>query len=248
MFEAVISHNKEGCVMDHRRFSLFDAVTWAVRSFLDNFRLFGGALLAVLVLFAGGLAVLLLISRFTFFLHQAPDMRNFLWQFKLSGVLQPRTTEVHVPLVTGFGLFIFMGTLALVSLLSMGYAKICLLFQSGVQAIPLRTLFSCWRQIITFMVTTLFSMLVVLLGFSFLIIPGIYLMLRLCFFKYLIVDTHAGIMESLSKSYAMTAGYEWELLAMLVLTFFVGTFIPLWPVIELMYVYAYRKLSPAAMI
>ena len=69
-------------------------------------------------------------------------------------------------------------------------------------------------------------------------------MLRLCFFKYLIVDTNAGIIESLSKSYKMTAGYEWELLAMLVLTFFVGSFIPLWPAIELMYVYAYRKLSP----
>ncbi len=230
--------------MNHKHFSLFEAVTWAVRSFLDNFRLFGGALFAVIGLFLGGLALLLLISRFTFFLHQAPDMRNFLWQFKLSGVLQPRTTEVHVPLVTGFGFFIFMGSLALVSLLSMGYAKICLLFQQGVQEIPFRTLFSCWRQVVTCMVATLFFLLVVLFGFSFLILPGIYLMLRLCFFKYLIVDTNAGIIESLSKSYKMTAGYEWELLAMLVLTFFVGSFIPLWPAIELMYVYAYRKLSP----
>lgn len=227
--------------MNDKRFSLFDAVTWAVRSFLDNFRLFGGALLAVMGLFLVGIALLLLISRFTFFLHQAPDMRNFLWQFKLSGVLQPRTTEVHVPLVTGFGFFIFMGSLALVSLLSMGYAKICLLFQSGVQEIPFQTLFSCWRQIVTCMVAILFFALLVLLGFSLLIIPGIYLLLRLCFFKYLIVDTNAGILESLSKSYKMTAGYEWELLAMLVLTLFVGSFVPLWPAIELMYVYAYRK-------
>ncbi|MDZ4130862.1 MAG: hypothetical protein U1E02_42835 [Hydrogenophaga sp.] len=230
--------------MDHKRFSLFDAITWAMRSFFDNFRLFGGTFIAAAGVFFAWLLVLLLISRFTFFWHQVPDMREFLWQFKLSGVLQPRTTEIHFPLITGFGFFIALGAAFMASLLALGYTKICLLFHDKSQEVSLATLFTGWRHIGTFLITGILLGLMFVVGFSLLILPGIYLMLRFSFFKYLIVDRDAGILESLRTSYAMTAGSEWEMLGLLLISFLVLKFLLLWPIVELMYVYVYRRLLP----
>ncbi|PKN03839.1 hypothetical protein CVU75_00260 [Candidatus Dependentiae bacterium HGW-Dependentiae-1] len=231
--------------MEHKRFSLFDALMWAIRSFFDNFRLFGGTLIVAVGIFVAWLLVLLLISRFTFFLHQVPDMREFLWQFKLSGVLQPRTTEIHFPLITGFGFFIALGTAFMVSLLALGYTKICLLFHDKSQEVSFATLFTGWRHIGTFLITGILFGLMFVVGLSLLILPGIYLILRFGFFKYLIVDRDAGVIESLRMSYAITAGYEWEMLGLLVISFLVLKFLLLWPIVELMYVAVYRKLLPA---
>ena len=55
------------------------------------------------------------------------------------------------------------------------------------------------KNIITYFLASLITGFVVLAGFLFFIIPGIYLALRLQFFQAFIIEENAGIIESLHK-------------------------------------------------
>lgn len=57
------------------------------------------------------------------------------------------------------------------------------------------------KNIITYFLASLITGFVVLAGFLFFIIPGIYLALRLQFFQAFIIEENAGIIESLHKSW-----------------------------------------------
>jgi hypothetical protein len=229
--------------MDIKRFSLFDATVWAARSVLDHIRLFIGMLLVALGIFAAWELLLLVIARFTFFWNQIPDMREFLWQFKLAGVLQPRTTELHFPVITWFGVYMVVGALIMGSILALGYAKISIRFYDTAQESSVRDLFCCWRQIGSFIGALLVYVLMITFGLGLLILPGIYLMIRFGFFKYVMVDTGAGLVDSLRKSYQITAGHTWELFGMVLIALLLSSVVFLWPAIELLYVYVYRKLT-----
>lgn len=229
--------------MNSNRFSLFDTTVWAVRSVLDNFRLFFGSFLIMLGLFAAWIALLLLFSRFAFFWHQVPDMREFLWQFKLSGVLQPRTTEITVPVATSFGFFITLGLWFMFSLLMLGYTKLCVLFYRGENGISFSALSAQARNVGTFMLASLLFFFMVLCGLALFVLPGIYLFLRFSFFKYYIVAADAGIVESLRKSYALTAGYTWEIAALSVIALLALRTFFFVPVAELLFVAAYYRLT-----
>ena len=60
------------------------------------------------------------------------------------------------------------------------------------------------KNIITYFLASLITGFVVLAGFLFFIIPGIYLALRLQFFQAFIIEENAGIIESLHKSWEIT--------------------------------------------
>ena len=62
------------------------------------------------------------------------------------------------------------------------------------------------KNIITYFLASLITGFVVLAGFLFFIIPGIYLALRLQFFQAFIIEENAGIIESLHKSWEITKG------------------------------------------
>ena len=136
-------------------------------------------------------------------------------------------------------------------LFCMGYLKNCV--QTLEEEEPQ---FSSYGQVsrilLSFIVMYLLFNVIVLIGTAFLIIPGVYLFLRLQFCFISMVDENTGIIESLKRSWSITKGYSLQLfillLIMILISFigsvalFVGIFIAT-PLIVLMYVYAYRKLT-----
>ncbi len=69
--------------------------------------------------------------------------------------------------------------------------------------------------------SNLLLVLTVALGFILLVIPGVFLICRLVFVPYLIMDKKHGVVESLKLSYSMTKGYFWTILGMGLLSFVV---------------------------
>ena len=105
---------------------------------------------------------------------------------------------------------------------------------------------------LTFLVAYLIYTIIVTVGVALLVVPGIYLAVRLQFFVASIVEEDTGIMASLKRSWEITKGQMKPLLLLLLvaigfmvlgLAFFaIGTFVTT-PLIGLMYCYVFRKLT-----
>jgi uncharacterized membrane protein len=52
--------------------------------------------------------------------------------------------------------------------------------------------------------------IIIVVGFIFLIVPGIYLACKLAFVPYLVVDRKMGVMKAIEESWRMTNGYGWK--------------------------------------
>ena len=108
------------------------------------------------------------------------------------------------------------------------------------------------RKIITYLIANILFSIAVCIGTVLLIIPGIYLYLRLQFFTAFIVEENCGIIESLQKSWNMTQGQTLPLFLLLLtmigtaivgcILFFVGLFVAV-PLIYMMQCYTFRKLN-----
>ena len=108
------------------------------------------------------------------------------------------------------------------------------------------------RKIITYLIANILFSIAVCIGTVLLIIPGIYLYLRLQFFTAFIVEEDCGIIESLQKSWNMTQGQTLPLFLLLLtmigsaivgcILFFVGFFVAI-PLIYMMQCYTFRKLN-----
>lgn len=108
------------------------------------------------------------------------------------------------------------------------------------------------KNIINYFCASFIMTIAVIIGLFLLVVPGIYLLLRLQFFQALIVEENAGIMESLKKSWAMTEGQVLPLLMLGILTigiiligcilFGIGIFVAI-PLVYLMYAFVFRKLN-----
>jgi uncharacterized membrane protein len=69
---------------------------------------------------------------------------------------------------------------------------------------PMPQFFKYWGASILYGIAVMF-------GIFLLVIPGIYLAIRLQFFGYFIVDKHQGPMEALKSSFTITHGIFWQL-------------------------------------
>lgn len=108
------------------------------------------------------------------------------------------------------------------------------------------------RKIITYFVAEILAGIVITIGLCLFIIPGIYLALRFQFCAAIIVEEDAGIIESLKRSWEITAGQEVSLfflmLAMIGIVILglillgIGIFVAI-PLIYMMQCYVFRKLS-----
>lgn len=108
------------------------------------------------------------------------------------------------------------------------------------------------RKIITYLITMLISTVAILIGIGLLIIPGIYLALRLQFSLAFIVEENVGPIEALKRSWEITQNHVMELLLLGLLMigiaiigtilFLVGMFVAI-PLIFTMYCYTFRKLN-----
>jgi uncharacterized membrane protein len=89
----------------------------------------------------------------------------------------------------------------------------------------LSDLLACVDKVPSYLLSTLVFMILVTVGFWLLLVPGIFLMMRLGFYPFLIVDKGMGPIEALKYSYEITKGSTWKLfglLVMLVLIFIAG--------------------------
>lgn len=104
-----------------------------------------------------------------------------------------------------------------------------------------------------YFLSSLLAMLFVLIGLILLILPGIYLAVRLQFYKFLIVEHEdMGPYQAIEKSIDMTKGHFWKLFGFIVLIALlnilgaialgVGLLVTI-PVSILAHAYLYKKLS-----
>ncbi|MDR2970192.1 MAG: glycerophosphoryl diester phosphodiesterase membrane domain-containing protein [Tannerellaceae bacterium] len=111
-------------------------------------------------------------------------------------------------------------------------------------------------KFLTAFIAGLIVSIAISIGMLLLIVPGIYLALRLQFFTCFIVEENAGIMDSLKRSWALTEGHAMKLfiLALVwlgliilgVLLLVIGLFVTM-PLIYMTYCNAFRLLnSPVA--
>ncbi|MDR0572810.1 MAG: glycerophosphoryl diester phosphodiesterase membrane domain-containing protein [Tannerella sp.] len=152
------------------------------------------------------------------------------------------------------GVIVFILCIILYCLFVMGYLKNCLQTLDGEEP-----QFSAYgqmtRRLPAFIPAYILFSIIISIGFALLIIPGIYLMLRLQFFYASMVDENAGIIESFKRSWEITKGHTlglFILMFIMILISFIGTialFIGIFvavPLIMLIYGYTYRKLTAPA--
>lgn len=165
--------------------------------------------------------------------------------FILNLLLIPLMTSV-VGTIIGYVI-----TIAISLILGLGYLKN--MFQALDGEEPQ---FSAYGQqapkIFTMFVAYLLASIAIMIGMIFLIVPGIYLALRLQFFAAFIVEEDAGIMESLQKSWEITKGQVMDLFILLlamigitivgVLLLGVGVLVA-GPLVYMMMCCAFRKLN-----
>jgi len=153
------------------------------------------------------------------------------------------------------GIVVFAICFFLCGIFYMGFLKNCFQTLDGEEA-----QFSAYgqvsRKIIEFIVAYIILSIIVFVGTLFLVIPGIYLALRLQFFVAAMVEDNAGIFESLKRSWDITRGYTLDLFVLSLISiaifmigmiaFLAGIFVAA-PMTELIYCATYRKLtSPIA--
>jgi len=156
---------------------------------------------------------------------------------------------VDVNPVLGWLLYFF--GLALTILFSIGWIKINLKFYDQ-EKLGLNDLFNYYHLLFRYFIAYMIYMIIVLFGLIFLIVPGIILAVRYCFYAYYLIDKDYGPIKALAESSALTQGKRWEIFVFLIflgainllgfLFFFVGLIFTL-PITALAVAYVFRKLS-----
>lgn len=111
---------------------------------------------------------------------------------------------------TALSIVISLAFSALSIFLEIGFIKIVLKLVDGVKA-EFQELWAYPGYFVNLLVSSILFGLIVVAGFILLIIPGIYLALRLQFYSYFVVDKNAGITDSLKMSWGKTKGKVFDL-------------------------------------
>jgi len=69
---------------------------------------------------------------------------------------------------------------------------------------------------------TVLSLLIILVGFVLIIIPGVIFVWRLFLAPYILIDKNGKIMDALSESWNMTKGYAWPIYSIIGFSFLLG--------------------------
>jgi hypothetical protein len=147
----------------------------------------------------------------------------------------------------GFSIFL---SLIINTLFSLGYLKN--LFQALDDIEPQFSAYKMsLRQIINYLLANIIMSLLIVLGLCLLILPGIYIALRLQFAAALIVEKDVSAIDALTQSWEITQGHTMQLFLLLLLMvgililglilFLIGLFFAT-PLVYMMYCYLFRKL------
>ncbi len=79
-------------------------------------------------------------------------------------------------------------------------------------------LFNNYRLVPYYFIASLLAGVLIGIGLILLIIPGVYIGIRLIFFPYFLVDKKVGPIEAIKQSFAITKGEVWSLLGMILVS------------------------------
>ncbi|MGD9928779.1 MAG: hypothetical protein AB7U05_02065 [Mangrovibacterium sp.] len=88
--------------------------------------------------------------------------------------------------------------------------------------IDLKKLFAGFNNYLNIILANLLKTALVVMGFLFLIIPGIVLLCRLAFVSYLVMDEKLDPIQAIERSWKLTRGIGWNIFFMGILSFFIG--------------------------
>ncbi len=166
----------------------------------------------------------------------------------LNTVFVRAVDKEHFPIASLLiGLLVFIITL----IFSVGLVRILLNIYEN-KKLAIQNLYEDYQLVPYYFLASLLYGVIVLVGFVFFIIPGIYLAIRLSMWQYFLVDKNVGVVGSLQKSWEVTGGNALNLLLLYIvegfvivlgiLVFFIGVFVAI-PVIYLANIYVYKELS-----
>ncbi len=111
---------------------------------------------------------------------------------------------------TALSIVVSLAFSALSVFLEIGLIKIVLKLVDGMKA-EFAELWAYPKYFVNLLASSILFFIIVGVGFILLIVPGIYLALRLQFYSYYVVDKNAGITDSLKMSWEKTRGKVFDL-------------------------------------
>jgi hypothetical protein len=103
----------------------------------------------------------------------------------------------------------------------MGMFRMALRFVDGDRG-ELVDLFSTFALVPSYLIASIVVSIIVSFGFVLLIIPGIYLAIRLHFYGWAIIDQELGPFAALDKTWAVTRGAFWNIFLLMIVLVFVN--------------------------
>jgi len=238
--------------MARRAFPVYDFVVFGFKGLFKHIRLF---ILMALGFFATimGTMLLLGLAAYPFFSKVMfigrdlkADMMTCVNKQECLGAIGRSLRQIF-PFVTDYAIVISIGFLILMIVtiwLGTGVIRILLqLHDKGKSSA--RELWGTFRFVPRFFVAGILFSIVIGIGFAFFFIPGLYLLLRLFFWKMYIVDKDMGVIGCMKASWNATRGLGWELLGILIVGLSLMAVLPLigLPVFALSTIAAYRKVQ-----
>ena len=92
------------------------------------------------------------------------------------------------------------------------------------ETVKVGNIFAVYKNFSNAVLANLLTTLIIGAGFIFLIVPGIYLVCKLSFVDYLIVDRKMEVVDAIKESWRLTNGYSFKIFLFGLAAFFVGLF------------------------
>jgi len=86
----------------------------------------------------------------------------------------------------------------------------------------IKEVFDGFKNYLNVVLASLLASSIVIIGFVFLVIPGIVFACRLVFVPYLVMDKKLDPVKAVEESWRITKGYGWKIFWMAILAFFIG--------------------------
>lgn len=240
--------------MEKHKSHVLDAIGFAVRSLIEQVRLF------VIVLLAGSGVIALVVGIISFFnmgliksimsSQAVQDYQECVGYNCANVAYQSGATLMGMISSSMFSVLISGVILALFFVgIDLGFKRIALHLHDRHHS-SAKDLFSCFALTPKALVGWILYALMVWIGWLLFILPGFIALLRFAFFPYFIVDKHVGPIAALKRSWHVTKHHVWDLFAFWVVIkviVFIGFLSWLgvllaWPLSTLAYAFFYRKL------
>ena len=120
-----------------------------------------------------------------------------------------------------YKIFVLFYTLFIINPINYG-AKYIRLKAVRNQSFEVKEVFDVFKNYLNVVLAALLASSIIVIGFIFLIIPGIVFACRLAFVPYLVMDKKLDPVRAVEESWRLTKGYGWKIFWMAILAFFIG--------------------------